>query len=56
LSRRALRRRRLESDLARRVDLALVMVEALEGELLAHEAPGDRRPPDPSALARAADA
>jgi hypothetical protein len=36
----------LESNITRRVDFALFMVEALENDELVHEAPGDRRPPE----------
>jgi RimJ/RimL family protein N-acetyltransferase len=36
----------LESNITRRVDFALFMVEALENDELVHEAPGDRRLPD----------
>jgi hypothetical protein len=36
----------LESNLTRRVDFALFMVEALENDELIQRGPGDRRPPD----------
>ena len=41
-------------NLIRRIDFALFMVEAFENDELVHEDPGDRRPPDASALAHAA--
>ena len=36
----------LKSNITRRVDFALFMVEALENDELVHEAPGNRRLPD----------
>jgi len=43
----------LHSDITRRVDLALFMVEALENDDLVHEAPAIVSRQSPSALARA---
>jgi hypothetical protein len=45
----------LESDITRRVDFALFMVEALENDVLIHEAPAIVGCQTPSALAHAAD-
>ena len=45
----------LESNLTRRVDFALFMVEALENDELVHEAPAIVGRQTPSALAHAAD-
>jgi hypothetical protein len=45
----------LESDITRRVDFALFMVEALENDELIHEAPAIVGSQTPSALAHAAD-
>ena len=44
----------LESNITRRVDFALFMVEALESDDLVHEAPAIVSRLSPSALARAA--
>ena len=46
----------LESNLTRRVDFALFMIEALENDALVHEAPAIVGCRTPSALAHAADA
>ena len=46
----------LESNLTRRVDFALFMVEALENDELVHEAPAIVGRQSPSALAHAASA
>ena len=43
----------LHSDITRRVDFALFMVEALENDDLVHEAPAIVSRQSPSALARA---
>jgi hypothetical protein len=45
----------LESNITRRVDFALFMVEALENDALIHEAPAIVGCQTPSALAHAAD-
>jgi hypothetical protein len=44
----------LESNITRRVDFALFMLEALESDDLVHEAPAIVSRLSPSALARAA--
>jgi len=44
----------LESDITRRVDFALFMVEALENDDLVHEAPAIVSRQSPSALGHAA--
>jgi hypothetical protein len=44
----------LESDITRRVDFALFMVDAIENDALVHEAPAIVSRESPSALAHAA--